>query len=98
MTEEENFKNKIEKQKVIIWKNNYINYDLLKTELDTIIEKNKKDIKEQVKEMNQIKEISPEHVEAKKIEIRKNIDISAKEEKLVVPDETNGKKNKEKKL
>ena len=98
MREEENFKNKIEEQKVIIWKNNYINYDLLKTELDTIIEKNKKDIKKQVKEMKEIKEISPDHVEAKQREIRKNIDISAKEEKLVIPDDTNEKKNKEKKI
>lgn len=98
MLEEENFKKAIEEQKVIIWKNNYINYDLLKTELDTIIEKNKNDIKGQVKEIKEIKEISPEHVKAKKIEIRKNKNISVKEEKLVLPSDTTIIENKEKKV
>ena len=85
MSNEEIFKKKFEEQKVIIWKNNYINYDLLKVELESIIPKNKEDIKEQIIENKNIKEINPEYVMIK----MGDDEMSAKEEKLEIPNEKN---------
>ena len=70
MIDEEKFLQKLDEQKVASWKNNYINYNLLKKELDSLIIKNKKDIKEQINELNEIKEIKevyPEIIEIKKL-------------------------------
>ena len=93
MSNEEIFKKKFEEQKVIIWKNNYINYDLLKVELESIIPKNKEDIKEQIIENKNIKEINPEYVMIK----MGDDEMSAKEEKLEMPNEKNNNAKNEKK-
>ena len=83
MIDEEKFVKKLDDQKIASWKNNYINYNLLNKELDSLIQKNKKDIKKQINEINEIKEIGsldPEVVEVKKLSMSNTFEI--KEVKL----------------
>ena len=91
MIEEEKFQYKYNSQKVANWQNNYIDYFLLKQELDTIIEKNKKNIKEQIKENKEIKEIIPEYETARRSLTNESLPI---EEECMLPPNHDDKKEK----
>ena len=80
MLDEEKFQN-IFSQKVAKWENNYINYSFLKQKLETIIERNKNDIQEQIKENKEIKEINPE-IEVVKKKSEENLSL---EEEILLP-------------
>ena len=91
MENEENFIRKFESQKISTWKNNYINYNLLRKELDALVEKNKKELMEEIEDMENS---NSNYEEIKEIGMDDN--LSTKQEILKIPDKT--KNNNEKNI